>query len=171
MFSKTDQKGFTLIELAVVVFIIGAMLFLGLPRFQESLYMDGSQKASLWITGNIRELKKLAMEKQATLYLNIDITAGRLWKTADGMNESQKESARKNAFNLTEGVAISDVERPSGEKLSGGVISLGFYKDGHSDRAVIHMENNDGIYVSFMMEPFLFNIEAKEGYARFGDAL
>ena len=68
-------RGFTLIELIVVIALIGLMLFFSLPRLQNNPFLDGSKKSARWCRdavdvcwnakkGRIRE-KELAAAKKA----------------------------------------------------------------------------------------------------------
>ncbi|MBU1161919.1 MAG: prepilin-type N-terminal cleavage/methylation domain-containing protein, partial [Proteobacteria bacterium] len=42
-------KGFTLIELIVVISLISIMLFFAIPRFQSNVLSDSTKEVSRWI--------------------------------------------------------------------------------------------------------------------------
>ena len=50
-------RGFTLIELIVVISLIGLMLFFSLPRLQNNPFIDDSKKSARWLIGKVQTLK------------------------------------------------------------------------------------------------------------------
>lgn len=63
----TDRKGVTLVELLLVVFIIGAMLFVAIPRLSRATITGGKvQTTAQKISSAIRYARSLAISNAAT---------------------------------------------------------------------------------------------------------
>jgi hypothetical protein len=60
-----------------------------------------------------------------------------------------------------------DVEFPNQDRISVGETEIYFYPKGHSDHAIIHLEDSDGRRFSFLIEPFLPNTKRIDNYVRF----
>ena len=64
-------------------------------------------------------------------------------------------------------IQVLDVEYPGEEIISEGRADIHFYKRGYSDKAMIHVENNDNEQLSFLIEPFLSKVKVYEKYEGF----
>ncbi|MEE4605914.1 MAG: type II secretion system protein [Desulfobacteraceae bacterium] len=161
-------RGFTLIELIVVIALIGLMLFFSLPRIQNNPFLDGSKKSARWLIGKVQALKESAIRDQKQYSLHFDLDSGRIWETNESMSQEDYENAELNSYALPDDVRIVDVEYPAKEKITTGQTEITFYKAGYTDKAFIHMQEGD-TYLSFLIEPFLSNIKVIEEYVGFGD--
>ncbi|UCF90951.1 MAG: prepilin-type N-terminal cleavage/methylation domain-containing protein [Desulfobacterales bacterium] len=161
-------KGYTLIELMVVIALISIMLVFSLPRFHAAFFTDDAKKASRWIIGKVQSMKEAALRDQKQYTLNFNIDTGRMWETEASMSQEALESAELNAYDLPEGMEIIDVEYPRQGKLSAGLTGINFYRAGYTDKALIHIQDGDN-QMSFLLEPFLSKVKVYEMYASFDD--
>lgn len=166
---KTNQKGFTLIELIVVIVLIGVMFSFALPRMEGYLFSDGTDRVSRWIVLNVANLKGMAVKDQTRYALNVDVANNAFWVSSEMMDETGIEEAKKNSFVLTDDVRIVDVVYPYEGKDDEEMSDILFYKKGYSDNAIIHMENNDNKRFSYVIEPFMPQVEIKEGFVLFDE--
>lgn len=163
---QAHRNGFTLLELIVVILLLGIMLVFTVPRFHETLFLDKTKTGSRWIIGKIRALKEAAIRNQKQYTLHIDLDTERFWETDASMSAEALENAALNADSLPSGLKIADIEYPIGGKIHAGQTHITFYKNGYSDKALIHLQDGEK-YVSYLIEPFLYEVTRYEMYASF----
>ena len=161
-----DVRGFTLIELVVVMALMGIMLFVAIPSFQHFL-TDDTRKASQWILVQVPRLKARAVSDTALYILHVDLDENVMWVSNGAMPEEFTEQERKQERPFSEDSVLLDVAYPDGETIDSGQADICFYPKGYSDKAIIHMEDDDGARRSFLIEPFLNQVEMKEAYVEF----
>ena len=160
-------SGFTLIELTLVVCLISTMLFLILPRLENSFLLNNTHKTARWIIGTARILKDDALRKQKRFTLVFNLDANRMWVSTEAGPEENLQSRDRNQYILPADVRILDVEYPSIGKITSGRADINFYKKGYSDKALIHLEDDDENQISLLIEPFLSKVAVYEEYIRF----
>ena len=162
-------KGFTLIELIVVISLISIMLFFAFPRFQSNVLSDSTKEVSRWILLKIPFIKESAAREQRRYVLHVSLDSNKLWITHEAMLDEALQSAETNGYKLPEDIKLLDVEYPNQEKTSVGQADIYFNERGYSDKAIIHLENDDNEKISFLIEPFLLRVRLYNSYAEFGD--
>jgi len=163
-----QAAGFTLIELIVVLALLGLMLFFSLPRLQNNPFLDDSKKSSRWLIGKVQSLKESALRDQKQYILHFDLDSGRVWETNESMSQEDLENAVLNSYALPEELRIIDIDYPTKGKINSGQAAITFYKEGYTDKALVHMQEGD-TYLSFLIEPFLPDVQFFEKYANFDD--
>jgi prepilin-type N-terminal cleavage/methylation domain-containing protein len=170
LYSDSD-RGFTLIELTVVMALISIVFFFSIPRIQNEILSDPAQKTSRWLLANVRSLKEQSSREKKDYVLYIDTDANALWMSGRMHEEEkeevqpQKEAAQK--FNLPESLRILSVEFPANVEISSGIAEIMFYAKGYSETAFIHVADDDNRRFSFLIEPFLPNVRTYEQDAGF----
>ena len=161
-------RGYTLIELIVVIALMGIMIGFSVPRLHNTLFLDDTRTASRWIIGKVQSLKEAATQKQKQYVLHIDLDTDQIWETEESMSEENREDAVLHAYALPRDIEVIDVEFPVGGKISSGRANITFYKAGYSDKALIHIQDDDE-QLSFLIEPFLTQVKLFDKYASFED--
>jgi len=169
IFSFRLNQGFTLIELIVVITLISLMLFFAIPRFQVDVLSDNTNKVSRWIMVKVHSLKEKAVREQKLYVLHISLDSNRLWVTSEIMSQEELQAAEANGYELSDDINLLDVEYPDEEKISVGRADIYFYKKGYSDKAIIHISNDDNERRSFLIEPFLSRVRLYNKYIGFED--
>ena len=157
------RGGFTLIELIVVMALLSLTLAIAMPRLQDFLLIDHAKKAGRWIILKVPSLKDRAIREQKTYRMHVDIDADRIWISDETMNEEQLLDAARQGFELTGQLDVLDVEYPDADKVSSGLADIRFHPQGYSDRAIIHLKDDED-RMSFQIEPFLSNVIMVEDY-------
>ena len=161
--------GFTLIELIVVIALMGLMLFFTLPRLGDNPFLDDSRQSSRWLIGKFQSLRESAIRDQKQYSLHFDLDSGRIWETNESMSpEDIEDAALNSSYFLPDELRIVDIEYPQKGKIYTGQADINFYKAGYTDKALVHMQEGD-TYLTFLIEPFLSNVQFFETYAGFGD--
>lgn len=160
------RNGFTLMELIVVMALLAILLIFSVPRLHETLFLDESKTSSRWIIGKIQALKEAAVRNQKHYTLHIDLDTDHYWETDESMPAEDLEGAAMQTKPLPDGLKIADIEFPVRGKISSGRTDITFYKNGYSDKALIHTRDGEA-YVSYLIEPFLSEVTRYETYVGF----
>ena len=163
---KKQIHGFTLMELIVVLSLLSIMLVFSVPRIHDTLFLDDTKKSSRWIINKIQTLKEASLQNQKEYILHIDLDSGRFWETDETMSTEAMEAAYLNANALPNNLKIVDIQYPQRGKISSGRADIRFYKSGYTDKALIHIQDDDN-YISYLIEPFLQEVQFYETYADF----
>ncbi len=160
-------KGFTFIELIVVISLISIMLFLAIPKFQSSFLSNSTKAVSRWILIKVPDLKDKAQKEQKRYILHVDFDANKLWISTGTATDNGLQSEETSGYQLPEDVKLLDVEYPDQQIVSTGQAQIFFDEKGYSDKAIIHIENNDNERFSFVIEPFLRQVRLYRRYVGF----
>ncbi|MDO8720683.1 MAG: prepilin-type N-terminal cleavage/methylation domain-containing protein [Syntrophales bacterium] len=158
------RNGYTLIELALVVFLLGLMLVLAVPRIRETLISDGLKKTVRQLVGAAKELRTDAVREQVDYKLNLDVSNNAFWTSSQDMTSEKLDEQRKKAVHFPEGVRIADVSQMGMEKMSDGEISVKFFKQGNIQPTVIHLVKEQR-HFTILLSPFLNTIKIYDKYA------
>lgn len=159
-------RGFTLIELVVVMALLGIMLFVAIPNFQHIL-TDDTRKVSQWILVQVPRLKAQAASDMKVYALHADMEESLLWVSNVTMSDDEIDLARKQGRPLSDDSFLLDVAYANGDTIDSGDAVIYFYPKGYSDKVIIHMEDDSGSQRSFLIEPFLSQVDMKEEYVDF----
>jgi len=169
MTRETQNTGFTLIELIVVMALIAMLLFFTVPRLGDTfVFNDSAKKSSRWIITEVRQLKHVAARDQRPYMLNVDLDANRFWVSSKAETETSESSAA-DTLQLPPDLNITAVEFPGSDPIQSGKAEILFHKQGYSDKALIHIENHRGEKMSFLIEPFLKRVKFYDRQVGFDD--
>ena len=160
----TLDKGYTLIELAVVVILIGLFLGLSIPRFQYAIVSDDLKATIRRIVGTVKGLRNEAIREQQVYIFHLDLESNRLWIESPGIGEEERALARERAFKLPRGVRILDVWCKGKGKKVNGEVAIRFSKKGYVEQTVIHLGAEDGREFTLVLNPFLGTIKVYDKY-------
>lgn len=181
------QRGFTLIELIVVVTLLSLMLFFTFPRLSNFLSSDSRGEVSRWILAKAISLRTRAVETQQPhlMVVNIDaneLTAmpektenvsdvgpseGEAWEAGEAELNAAEEAASPSAtYRFSGNMRLIDVAFTESDIVRTGSGTIHFHPKGYSDRAVIHLEDGDK-QVSYYFAPFLSEVKIFDGYWMF----
>jgi type II secretion system protein H len=160
-----SKKGFTLIELAVVVAILGVMITLIAPVLGE-LGEANLKRSARHLTGMIRFLHEESQAKKREYRLRFDIQDGRYWaealnRTSDTSGEFQKAtSVIAGEGSLAGQTTFRDVQAGSHPDEP----YILFTPDGWVEHTIIHLRDGSGRDFSLLVKPLTGNTELREGY-------
>lgn len=151
-----SQKAFTLIEILVVMFLIGAMLAYAVPRFQDLADVN-IKSASRKLTGTINYLYNEAVFKKNVYRLVFDLDNEEYWvEYLDGNQFVVAIDPLLDRKRLPDGVYFADIytERTAGKVDSGNNVYLAFLPTGFVDFGVIHLQTGNDSYYTIATKPY-----------------
>ncbi|MBW1802034.1 MAG: prepilin-type N-terminal cleavage/methylation domain-containing protein [Deltaproteobacteria bacterium] len=170
MSGNSNTKGYTFIEITIVIILIGVMASISMPKIRHAILTDKLKSTSRKMIGLISSLRNDAIRQQKAFYLHFDLEANRFWTDSEAMLEEERLSANEKAASLPEGISVLDVWfRGKGKKQNGTVV-IRFNKKGYVQESAIHLSSDDGRQFTLFLSPFLGKIKAFEDYMEFEDS-
>lgn len=161
-------RGFTLIELMVVMLLISIVMAIAIPKFGSGAFQDPVKKLSRWMIHTVRTLRSAAIQQQKAQGLVIDLSNRRMWLVNDGMDEEAAQAAASNkALSIPDAIRYMDVQFPQQERISSGTAEIRFYPAGYSDQVLIHLETEDDEKLTYLVEPLLPKVKIFDEWIEF----
>jgi prepilin-type N-terminal cleavage/methylation domain-containing protein len=159
----SDKKGYTLIEISVVIVLIGVVLLMAIPRVQDTITNDRMRSAVRHLSGTARELKANAVREQVDHFLHLDLDKRLVWNTRDDMTADNRTLRRNQARSLPSGVRIADVALIDVGKKNEGEVIIRFFSQGYVQPAAIHLTDDDRT-MTLIFQPFLSTFDVQDKY-------
>ena len=170
---RRESSGFTLIELMVVVFLLGAFFSVAMPRVFKTDDMS-LRSASRGLVTTIRYLYSKSIFEKRIYKLSFDIDAGEYWAEAlEGNQFRSEEDPGYGRRKLPNGVFFSDIqtERTQGKVGSGRDAFILFLPTGIVDSAVIHLRTGKDNFFTLSTNPYTGATKVYDEYVEFNDRL
>lgn len=151
-----DKKGFTLIELAAVMILLGFFLIVAIPKFRD-LNDVNIKSTSRRMAGIIKYLYNEAVFKKKVYKLSFDLDNEEYWVEVQEGNQfeiSNDPILKKRK--LPEGLSFKDVQtdRTRVNSLGDNEQFILFLPTGFVEPAVIHLESDEGKYYTLATKPY-----------------
>jgi prepilin-type N-terminal cleavage/methylation domain-containing protein len=165
-----NSKGYTLIELIVVMVLIGLVFSLTAPRFRDAVLTDSLEKETLRLAGKVKELRSNAMQNHEDYLLVFDLESNMYWHGFANMTVEGEDVLReRNATQFPKDIRIVGISFQDKPARSSGEVRILISRKGYAQPSAIHLESQDGRKFSVWVKPFLPDVEVLEGYVKFGD--
>lgn len=161
------QGGFTFLELAVVILLIGLMIGLSTPRIRYALLTDDLKGTARTIIGLVKGLREDAIREQRAYWIYFDLESNRYWVAWTSMTLEEEARARERASTLPQGVRVKDIWFRDKGKTATGEAAIRFDRRGYVPHSVIHLGSEDGRDFTLELSPFLGRIKVYEKYIDF----
>lgn len=161
-----SKRGFTLIELTIVLFLIGTMLFLAVPRIRDAVLTDDLTKTANLLNTMARQLRSDAVREQVDYVVCLDIDHNLFYTYSTDMTPEALQEAKKRFFKLPEKVKFADVYQFGEDKITTGEVRITFFRKGYTAPAVIHLSRGDD-FMTLVVSPFLPDIKTYGKYLDF----
>ena len=160
-----DRTGFTLIEIAVVLVIIGMVLMLVMPRLPSS-EQENLKVSARTLASTLRYMQDRAATGRTTYYLSMepgtDIVKV-LEAAADG-SENEPADPLLQKRPVKEGIVVADVTIPRLGKVNDGKIRLDMGSGGLRDFVIIHLRSPEDKFWTVMAFPAGGKVKVFDGY-------
>jgi len=161
-------SGFTLLELTVVLFIIGLLVAVLVPRFGD---LSGArlESSARRLAALVRYLNGEAAFRSQLYRLNYDLDRQIYWVTVLTANQEATEflpdsSPLARPVQLPTNVAFADVRVSNAGRVSAGQVYTHFYPQGYTDPTIIHLRDQRSRMVTIMIPPLPAEVRVQEGY-------
>jgi general secretion pathway protein H len=163
--SLYGHRGFTLIELAVVLAILGMILTIVMPRLPSS-DSENLKISARTLASTLRYMQDRAATSKTGYILQFkpgtDLIS--IFETAaDGSDKSPEDSLLRQR-SIKEGIIVSDLMIPRLGKINEGQIRIPVGVAGIRDFTVVHLQSRDGKQWTVMAFPSSGKVKIYEGY-------
>jgi len=146
--------GFTLIELVIVLLIVGVFLSLISISIDSVLSGGDLRRATRMIAGRIKLLRGRAAYTRKAYYLGFNIDRNTVYAIDGGIDPAPpREGRMSEIFSLPRGVNLTDVVVLSRGKVQEGEARIQFSENGLIEKALIHLENENGDVYTLSINP------------------
>lgn len=164
----SSLKGFTLLELTVVLFIIGLLIATIVPHLGDvgSAQLDATARR---LSAVVRYLAGEAVLQNRTYRLNYDLDKQTYWITAlvaaqDGAEFIEDQSPLSRPVQLPPPITFADVQVPGVGRVSTGRVYTHFLPQGYTDPTLIHLRGQSSRAVTVLIPPLTGEARIYEGY-------
>jgi prepilin-type N-terminal cleavage/methylation domain-containing protein len=164
---KMSGRGFTLLELVVVLALIGIMLVVSVPTLHDALIDDQLKATSRKIIGFIRGVRELAVREQQPYFLSIDKNENRIWYEKDTdieATEDTEDTEDREELTIPDKVRVSEIWTRSEGVYSDDQNRIWVNRKGYMDQTVLHLRDEDGNVISLHFSPFLGSVTIYDEY-------
>lgn len=161
-----NNRGYTLIELSVVVLLIGVMLAIAVPRVRDTLLNDDLKAVTRRLTSSALELRYESVRDQTDYILHIDLSNSAFWSYPADTTAEKRTELRKVAYRLPGGIRIVDVRHAEAAKKTEGEVLVHFFRRGYVEPTVVHLAKEDRSF-TVVFNPFLQKMTVYEKYVDF----
>lgn len=138
------NRGYTLLELLLVILLLGIVLFTATPRLRDIIAGDPLSLAVRRLSGLCSELRAQAVSDQRDYYLALDLDEQRFFAYREDLDPEGRSKKREKAWSLGAGVRFAKVDAFSGEQRFFGEVTIRFSREGYAQPALIYLETGPG---------------------------
>ncbi|MFH1887198.1 MAG: prepilin-type N-terminal cleavage/methylation domain-containing protein [Pseudomonadota bacterium] len=157
-------RGFTLMELIAVIAVVGIMFAVVGPRLESALSPGGPDLVVRTIAGYVIGQKEKAVVDHEEKFLFVDFSTGRIGKAEKRFPDKQGPDTDHPAFTLPKDVRLVDIQWPGVGTQVTGLAQIRVSPEGYVQYAAIHLADEDGKETTLILEPFLAQVQVRDGY-------
>jgi prepilin-type N-terminal cleavage/methylation domain-containing protein len=164
----SSLRGFTLLELSLVLFIIGLLVTVIIPRLGD---LSGTrlESSARRLAALARYLNGEAAFRSQLYRLNYDLAKRAYWVSVLVANQNAPEfiidtSLLSRPVQLPPSITFVDIHVPGAGRVSTGQVYTHFYPQGYTDPTTIHLRDQHSRVVTVTIPPLPAEVGVSEGY-------
>lgn len=164
-----NSKGFTLLELIVVISLVCTFLFFSFPLLSNKRILKNrihSDTDIHGLAGYIETIKNRSVQNRLNYFLSFDTDEGSIWTRHEAMDPEQVQKARDDRVLFSDRIRIVDIKLYGKTASPSGTVPIAINKNGYSNYALIHCILDDQLK-TIRIEPFLTRTEVIDGHVEF----
>ena len=167
-----DNRGFTLMEITVVILLIATISVVAMPRFRMLLDPEVDRDVQLQLENVLIAVRQEAILSRRTLVILYDVEKG-AYQTAVYSEETvtangeQPESDAKMTVlkrKLPEGFKFMDIMNPRDGKVTEGTCYTIVRPTGWVEPTTLHVKNEKDEAYTLTIQPLAGTVRLEEGY-------
>jgi general secretion pathway protein H len=161
----TSDRGYTLLELLVVLILISILITLAVPTLKNTLSADPLKMSAMKVAGLVRAAREQAVRDQQEYLIEVNfsenlIAVGRAdrelpEKEEDGLQE-------RNTVRMPKGVDVVDIWEESTGSLNEGIPVIRVGRRGYMSETILHLTDGDAV-IGMHFAPFLDQVDIVSG--------
>lgn len=164
-----SSRGFTLLEILIVMVLITMVTSFAIPALRSSLYSDQLKSTARKLVGLVSEASQEAVSNRAAYLLNFDFEHNLVWISPERKETVDVEPGRLKHWTIPDFVRVADIASVQGGKRSAGTTVIRFSEKGYVDRTFIHLRSEDGRDMTLMLSPFIAVTRISDKYVELLD--
>ena len=172
---RHSEHGFTLIELAVVIMILGLAAAVVFPRLNAGALTRGELRSSVArIAAIATHARNRAACTRRMHVLHLDKKSGEYWvsdQASDAGHTAAPAGSPTLRGRLPTGVRFQDIEMADHSPLPEEIIRLRFSPEGWADPAVVHVMGQDGDVAGLAITGLCGRVETYDSQVQMANVL
>jgi len=153
-------RGYTLLELILVILIFSLVLSLAIPRLGGLIRSDELRASALRLVGLIKDTRNRAMMEQRYYRLYFEPNTSNVWTEKI---ETVREDVEKKKKSISRDVIVKGIWSGTKGKQSEGEVWITFSPMGYCDGALIYLLDDKSKSFTIQINPFGTQIDLIEG--------
>ena len=153
-----NRKGFTLLELALVMFLIGLVLSISMPRLGNFLFKTDLKSVARSLKSVVYLMRSKSISTNTYTILHFDLDQNLYWGTAESKakqpNDTPEETSVVSPIKLPLGIRFVDAGNINSVKKTFGVLTSAFNPKGMFEETVLHMADKDENVMTVIINAF-----------------
>ena len=160
-----DERGFTMVEMGMVLLVLGIVMATVMPRFSGTLERQHLRSTINGIHGTVRYLQAHAALTKRIYRLTFDLDRQIISVCYFDGDMCRPETSRElRAYALPTDVRVLDVVSPQGTKTREGEAVTHFHPTGLAEPSIIHLGTNSNRKATLMIEPLAGRVKVFDDY-------